>query len=162
MPDAAEKSGLGTADKAVFSSGTVLAFDFGMRRVGVAIGEYELRLAHPLITIDQAVNKHRFKKIAELIEAWQPVLLVVGLSVHADGTEHEITQSCRRFAKRLKERFHLPVIMEDERYTTVMASLILEEMGITGRKQRPMLDQLAAQCILQTFFDSSPHATSGC
>lgn len=153
MPDSTEK----TASDAIntISSGTVLAFDFGMRRVGVAIGEYELRLAHPLTTIDQTVTKSRFEKIAELIREWQPVLLVVGLSVHADGVEHEITRLCQRFARRLEGRFGIPVVMEDERYTTVIARLTLEEVGITGRKQRPMLDQIAAQHILQTFFDSS-------
>lgn len=153
MPDSTEKTAFDAIN--TISSGTVLAFDFGMRRVGVAIGEYELRLAHPLTTIDQAVTKPRFEKIAELIREWQPVLLVVGLSVHADGAEHEITRLCQRFARRLEGRFGIPVVMEDERYTTVIARLTLEEVGITGRKQRPMLDQIAAQHILQTFFDSS-------
>lgn len=161
MPDLVRKT-VSDVTHTVVSSGTVLAFDFGVRRIGVAIGEYELRLAHPLTTIDQAITKRRFEEIAALIEIWQPVLLVVGLSVHADGTEHEITRLCQRFARRLEGRFNLPVVMEDERYTTVIARLTLEELGVTGRKQRPMLDQLAAQCILQTFFDSFSHATSGC
>lgn len=97
------------------------------------------------------MTKPRFEKIAELIREWQPVLLVVGLSVHADGAEHEITRLCQRFARRLEGRFGIPVVMEDERYTTVIARLTLEEVGITGRKQRPVLDQIAAQHILQTF-----------
>lgn len=141
------------------SSGTVLAFDFGTRRIGVAIGEHELRMAHPLMTIDQSMTGPRFEKIAELIKAWQPVLLVVGLSVHADGTEHEITRLCRRFARRLEGRFRIPVALADERYTTVIARSVLEEAGVTGKKQRPMLDQIAAQYILQTYFDLS-HAIS--
>lgn len=142
------------------SSGTVLAFDFGTRRVGVAIGELELRLTHPLTTIDQTMTKPRFEKIAELIKIWQPVLLVVGLSVHADGAEHEVTQLCRRFARRLEGRFGIPVAMADERYTTVIARSALEEAGVTGKKkQRPVLDQIAAQHILQIYFDLS-HATS--
>lgn len=140
-------------------SGTVLAFDFGTRRIGVAIGEYELQMAHPLTTIDQSMTGPRFEKIAELIEAWQPVLLVVGLSVHADGTEHEITRLCRRFARRLEGRFRIPVALADERYTTVIARSVLEEAGVTGKKQRLMLDQIAAQHILQTYFDLS-HAAS--
>ncbi|MGG7054782.1 Holliday junction resolvase RuvX [Nitrosomonas sp. ANs5] len=137
------------------SSGTVLAFDFGKRRIGVAIGEYELRLAHPLTTIDQVVTKLRFDSIAELLETWQPVLLVVGLSVHADGTEHELTHLCRRFARRLEGRFGVPVVLVDERYTTITARSALEEAGVSGRKQRPMIDQIAAQHILQSFFDAS-------
>lgn len=146
-------------DMANASSGTVLAFDFGIRRIGVAIGERELRMAHPLTTIDQSMTRPRFEEIAELIEAWQPVLLVVGLSVHADGTEHEITRLCRRFARRLEGRFRIPVALADERYTTVIARSALEEAGVTGKKQRPMLDQIAAQHILQTYFDLS-HAAS--
>lgn len=140
-------------------SGTVLAFDFGMRRIGVAIGEHELRMAHPLMTIDQSMTRPRFEKIAELIEEWQPVLLVVGLSVHADGSEHEITRLCRRFARRLEGRFKIPVALADERYTTVIARSALEEAGVTGKKQRPVLDQIAAQHILQIYFDLS-HAAS--
>ncbi|MDL1866736.1 Holliday junction resolvase RuvX [Betaproteobacteria bacterium PRO4] len=136
-------------------SGTVLAFDFGTRRIGVATGEYELRMAHPLVTINEAMTKPRFEKIAELIRTWQPVLLVVGLSVHADGTEHEITRLCHRFARRLEGRFGIPVAMADERYTTVVARSALEEAGVTGKKQRPMIDQIAAQHILQTYFDLS-------
>lgn len=136
-------------------SGTVLAFDFGKRRIGVAIGECELRLAHPLTTIDQAVTKLRFDSIAKLLETWQPVLLVVGLSVHADGAEHELTHLCRRFARRLEGRFGVPVVLVDERYTTITARSALEEAGVTGRKQRPMIDQIAAQHILQSFFDAS-------
>ncbi len=153
MPDLADKIRQVTTPAGL--SGTVLAFDFGKRRIGVAIGEYELRLAHPLVTIDQAMTKLRFENIAELIEEWQPVLLVVGLSVHADGAEHELTRLCRRFARRLEGRFGIPVVLVDERYTTVIARSTLEEAGIKGEKQRPMLDQIAAQQILQFFFDSS-------
>lgn len=136
------------------SSGTVLAFDFGKRRVGVAIGEYELRLAHPLTTIDAAMTNPRFDVIARLIEEWRPVLLVVGLSVHADGTEQSLTPLCERFSRRLQGRFKLPVMLVDERYTTITARSALREAGIIGRKQRAMIDQVAAQHILQSFFDS--------
>lgn len=136
------------------SSGTVLAFDFGERRVGVAIGEFELRLAHPLATIDAAMTNPRFDAIARLIEEWQPVLLVVGLSVHADGTEQSLTPLCERFSRRLQGRFKLPVVLVDERYTTITARSALQEIGIIGRKQRVMIDQIAAQHILQSFFDS--------
>ena len=157
MPDQADKIMLDVPNNV--SSGTVLAFDFGKRRVGVAVGEYELQLAHPLTTIDQVMTRLRFEKIAGLIDTWQPTLLVVGLSVDVDGTEHELTRLCRRFARRLEGRFRVPVMLVDERYTTATARLALEEIGIAGRKRRPMLDQVAAQHILQSFFDSS-HATS--
>lgn len=141
------------------TSGTVLAFDFGEKRIGVAIGEYELRLAHPLTTIDTAVTSHRFDAIARLIEEWHPVLLVVGLSVHADGTGQPLTLLCERFSRRLRGRFDLPVVLADERYTTATARVALREAGIIRRKQRAMIDQVAAQHILQSFFDSF-HANS--
>lgn len=140
-------------------SGTVLAFDFGKKRVGVAVGEHDLRLAHPLTTIHGEMTKQRFEAIAKLIEAWQPVLLVVGLPTHADGTEHELTRLSQRFARRLEGRFGIKSILIDERYTTITARSALVEMGIKGKKQKPMVDQIAAQHILQSFFDCDYAAT---
>ncbi len=136
------------------SAGTVLAFDFGTRRIGVAMGNTTLGIAHPLVTIDSEVTERRFSMIAELIETWQPVvLLVVGLPVHSDGTAHELTHLSQRFARRLLGRFNIKVILQDERYTSQTASAVLREAGITGRNQKSMLDQVAAQQILQSFFD---------
>lgn len=139
--------------------GTVLAFDFGKKRVGVAVGEQELQLAHPLATIDCVIAKQRFETIAKLIDEWRPVLLVVGLPMHADGTEHELTRLSRQFARRLEERFGIKVCLVDERYTTITARSALGELGIKGKKQRPMLDQIAAQHILQSYFDGDYAAT---
>ena len=121
------------------ADGTVLAFDFGEKRIGVAVGEHLLGIAHPLTTIAAEANDQRFRQIAALIEEWRPALLLVGLPV---------------FARRLDGRFGLPVGMVDERYTSAQASQSLAETGIRGRKQKPMLDQVAAQHILQTYFDS--------
>ncbi len=133
--------------------GTVLAFDFGKKRIGVAIGNTVSGMARPLITINSAVTEQRFATIAQLMNAWQPVLLVVGLPTHSDGTEHELTHLCQRFARQLAGRFNIKVILIDERYTSQIASAVLRETGITGRKQKPVLDQVAAQQILQSFFD---------
>ncbi|MCO6426570.1 MAG: Holliday junction resolvase RuvX [Nitrosomonas communis] len=134
-------------------SGTVLAFDFGKKRIGVAVGEQVLRLAHPLTTIHCEITKQRFEAIAKLIEIWHPVLLVVGLPTHADGSEHELTRLSQRFARRLEGRFGIKSILVDERYTTITARSSLGEAGIKGKKQKTMLDQIAAQHILQSFFD---------
>lgn len=133
--------------------GTVLAFDFGKKRIGVAIGNNMLGTARPLVTIDGEVTERCFVTIAQLIETWQPVLLVVGLPLHSDGTAHELTQLSQRFARRLTGRFNIRVILKDERYTSQTASAALRESGITGRKQKTVLDQVAAQQILQSFFD---------
>lgn len=136
-----------------FSEGFVLAFDFGKKRIGVAIGNTALGIAHPLLTIDSAVTNKRFVMIAQLIDAWRPVLLVVGLPLHSDGTAHELTQLSHRFARRLAGRFNIQVVMQDERYTSQTASVVLREAGVSGREQKSVLDQIAAQQILQSFFD---------
>ncbi|MDV6346330.1 Holliday junction resolvase RuvX [Nitrosomonas sp. Is35] len=134
-------------------AGAVLAFDFGKKRIGVAIGNTAVGVAHPLATVDSELTERRFALIGQLIQTWQPVLLVVGLPLHSDGTAHELTQLSQRFARRLSGRFNIQVIMKDERYTSETASATLREAGITGRKQKAVLDQIAAQQILQSFFD---------
>lgn len=135
------------------STGCVLGFDFGEVRIGVALGELLLGIAHPLMTIDEEANDKRFAIIAKLIVEWQPVTLVVGLPSYLNGDEHTLTQLCRKFARRLEGRFNLPVKLVDERLSSAEASQTLKESGITGRKQKPMLDQVAAQHILQSYFD---------
>jgi putative Holliday junction resolvase len=132
---------------------TVLAFDFGTRRLGVAVGNTIVRVAHPLATIDGEVAATRFDAIAALIDKWQPDLLVVGVPVHADGTEHEMTQRARRFARQLEGRFKLPVAEVDERYTSQAAASALRGSGRRGRGRR---DEVSAQLILQGYFDERP------
>ena len=141
-------------EKSAVQCSTVLAFDFGERRIGVAVGEHLLTTANPLTTIDNESNEIRFQMISTLIKEWQPKLLVVGLPLNVDGTEHVVTQLCKKFARRLNGRFNLPVMLIDERYSSVEASSLLNQTGIKGRAQKAMLDQVAAQTILQSYFDS--------
>ena len=138
---------------AALPQGTFLAFDFGARRIGIATGNTISASANPLETIDEEKTDPRFARIAALIAEWQPAALVVGLPSNDDGTPHELTALCRRFANRLKGRFNLPTILVDERYTSAAASSQLNEAGIRGIKQKPLLDQVAAQQILQAYFD---------
>lgn len=140
-------------------SGTVLGFDFGEKCIGVAVGEFDIGVAHPLETVTSEKTVQRFTAIAKLIEAWQPVTLVVGLPTHIDGAEHELTRLSQRFARRLEGRFKIKVFLVDERYTSFVASEMLQDLGIKGRKQKPRLDQIAAQLILQSFFDEQRTAT---
>jgi putative Holliday junction resolvase len=133
--------------------GTVLAFDFGEKRIGVAVGDIVLSLAHPLITVSEEITKRRFDNIAKLIEEWKPVQLVVGLPTHVDGTDHELTRLCRQFARRLEGRFGINTRLVDERYTSIVARVTLQESGIKRKKQKLVLDQVAAQQILQSYFD---------
>ncbi len=134
-------------------SGTLLAFDFGTKRIGIAVGNSISGTAQPLTTINDEKNDTRFATIGALISEWQPAALVVGLPCNADGTPHEMTALCRRFANRLKGRFNLPTLLVDERYTSAAASAALDEEGIHGRKQKSLIDQYAAQQILQAYFD---------
>ncbi len=133
--------------------GSVLGFDFGEKRIGVALGEHLLGIAHPLTTIATEINDERFRQIGALINEWKPVTLVVGLPLSLDGEEHQLTLLCKKFSRRLEGRFNLPVVMIDERLTSAAASQTLNELGIGGRKQKPMIDQVAAQHILQSYFD---------
>lgn len=133
--------------------GTVLGFDFGEKRIGIAVGETMLKLAHPLTTIQAEENAVKFAQIATLIQEWRPSLLVVGLPTYLDGEAHELTHLAKKFAQRLEGRFNLPVVMVDERLSSAEAAQSLKESGIHGIQQKAMIDQVAAQTILQSYFD---------
>ena len=134
-------------------AGTTLAFDFGEERIGVAQGDAEVGLSHPLTTVTGGSNEVKFEAVAKLVDEWQPVQFVVGLPVHADGTEHELTRLSRKFGRRLQGRFKLPVYWVDERMSSLYAESLLAEAQVFGRKQKAVLDQVAAQAILQGFFE---------
>lgn len=136
----------------VLKKGPVLAFDFGLKRIGVAVGEWETRTAHPLATIDEESNAARFARIGALIAEWRPVELVVGLPLTLEGAPHALTHRCQRFANQLKGRFGLPVVLIDERLTSVEAQARLAEAGVRGRRARSAIDSLAAQQILDDHF----------
>ena len=125
-------------------NGTVLAFDFGERRIGVAVGETVVRQAHPIEVIDAEKRDDRFARIGALIAEWRPGLLVVGRPVHMDGTPHEITSRAMRFANQLRGRFGLPVFEVDERYSTTEA----HSLGAQDA------DAASAAIILEQFFRS--------
>jgi putative Holliday junction resolvase len=138
-------------------TGTVLAFDFGEKRIGVAVGETILKVAHPLTTINAEENEVKFTQIGSIVQEWRPSLLVVGLPLHMDGEAHLLTQLSKKFAQRLEGRFNLPVIMVDERLSSAEATQNLNAAGIKGIKQKAMLDAVAAQSILQSYFDELPN-----
>ncbi len=135
--------------------GTVLAFDFGERRIGVAVGERELGIAHPLETIDATANDARFARIAALLKEWQPVLMVVGLPLALDGSEHRLTGLARKFAQRLHGRFGIETRLVDERLTSAEAQSEARASGLTARESKRHLDPLAAKLILEAFFNDN-------
>ncbi|MDR0672272.1 MAG: Holliday junction resolvase RuvX [Zoogloeaceae bacterium] len=137
----------------------VLAFDFGEKRTGVAVGETALLCAHPLTVIQTGNDDERLEAVARLVLEWRPELLVVGHPLHVDGAAHPMTLRARAFAARLRQRFALPVQEADERLTSREAKARLRETGKTARNMKPRIDAVAAQLILQTWFDH-PHDLS--
>jgi putative holliday junction resolvase len=142
-----------TARPSASTAGTILAFDFGTRRIGVAVGESSTGLAHPLATIAEERRDARFAAIGKLVDEWRPALLVIGVPTHADGSEHALTASARRFARQLEGRYGVAVALADERYTTRSAGEALTTAGVRARDQRSVRDQVAAQLILQNYLD---------
>jgi putative Holliday junction resolvase len=135
--------------------GTLLAFDFGERRIGVAVGETETRIANPLSTIDAAANEARFTAIEALVREWQPAAFVVGRPKHADGSAHRVARLAEKFARRLSARFALPVLFVDETLTSAAAESSLREAGA----RRQPADALAASFILQSYLDDERAAS---
>jgi putative Holliday junction resolvase len=122
---------------------TVLGFDFGLKRIGVAVGNTLLRQAQPLAVIAEPTNDGKFAAIAALINEWQPAICVVGLPMHPDGAEHEMTVRCRRFANQLNGRFGMATVLVDERYSSAVVS----------QKRGENIDAQAAAIILQQYFN---------
>ena len=131
----------------------MLAFDFGEKFTGVAVGETSIGVAHPLGLIAAQGNTARMDEVAALVAEWKPGFLVVGLPLSMDGTEHELTRRCRRFARQLEARFSLPVELVDERLSSAAAEEALREAGKGGRKHKLHAHQVSAQIILQSHFD---------
>ena len=134
-------------------AGTLLAVDFGVKRIGVAVGEWPLAQAHPLTTIHGEANAVRFAAIEALLKEWRPVSLVVGLPLALDGSAHEMTARSTRFANQLRGRFGLPVDYAEERLSSVEAEGRLRAGGHNAKSAREHVDALAAQIILQCFFE---------
>ena len=135
--------------------GTLLGFDFGLARIGVAVGELETGQASPLATLAEESNDKRFAAIAALITEWRPVALVVGVPLDLEGESQALTARCRRFANQLHGRFALPVACADERLSSVEADARLREAGQSRWQARKAgVDALAAQIILQSFLDA--------
>lgn len=127
---------------------TLLGFDYGERRIGVAIGNTITRTARPLTTIEHRSTDECFEKIAALLREWQPARLVVGVPYHLSGDAHAMTVSCTRFANRLHGRFGLPIHTVDERLSSAEASA--QHRGLANKIR---IDAEAATIILQQYFE---------
>jgi putative Holliday junction resolvase len=134
-------------------SGTLIGFDFGERRIGVAVGETSTRIANPLGAIDESANEARFREIGKLVDEWRPAAFVVGRPRHSDDSEHAIAKLAEKFARRLAARYGVPVAFVDETLTSATAEAELRGMR-TRAARKSDVDALAAAIILQSYLDS--------
>ena len=139
-PTAARRASL-PVPALTMTEGVVLAFDVGARRTGVAIANTVTRSARPLTTIDSSTQEARWKAIQALVLEWQPDEFVVGIPRHPDGTPHELTSRCERFARQLEGRYRRPVARVDERYSSAVSRGAAD------------IDAEAAAVILQQWFE---------
>lgn len=130
----------------------LLGFDFGTKRIGVAIGQELTGTARALITLQSRHDRPDWEGISRLIEEWRPDAIVVGHPLNMDGTEQELTRRAHRFGNQLAGRYNLPVYEVDERLSSNEAERILKETN--PRHARGEVDKLAAQLILQAWLDT--------
>ena len=128
---------------------TILAFDFGLKRTGVALGNTLTGGARPLLTIETAENARRFERIAAIVAEWKPDLLVVGLPFNEAGGDTPMARRARRFGHQLGGRFGLPVKFVSERYS----SAVVEDAIRPGKADKAAVDSAAAAVILQAWLD---------
>lgn len=129
--------------------GVALGFDYGTKKIGIAVGQLLTRSASPLTVLYRIKDEIDWKSIATLIHQWRPFALVVGIPVHMDGQEQWITQQATHFAIALKDRFQIPVYTADERLTSSEARAQVFESGGYKALKKTAIDSLAAKLILE-------------
>ncbi len=142
---------------------TILAFDFGEKRIGVAVGNTITAQAQPLTTLHVESNQDRLAAVGKLVAEWQPARFVIGEPAYESddtgGSAHPIAHLAHKFGNRLKENFRLPVEYVNEFLSSAAAEQLLNERGIKGIAQKTQIDAVAAQIILQNYLDeASRHA----
>jgi putative Holliday junction resolvase len=130
----------------------VLGFDFGMKKIGIAIGQTLTETARPLITLPAKSGEPDWLALTKIIKKWVPQLLIVGIPLNMDGTEQLLTHAARHFALALTKHYQLPIIEMDERLTTQDAKERLFNQGGYKALQGGQIDQVAAQLIIQNWF----------
>ena len=135
-------------------SGTLLAFDFGTKSIGVAIGQRITGTARPLTAIKANDGTPDWTQFEKLLNEWQPELVVVGLPLNMDGTNQPLTDRARKFANRLHGRFGVKVELQDERLSTVEARAGLFERGGFRALNKGSIDSASAVIILESYFEN--------
>lgn len=135
---------------------TYLGFDFGNKKIGVAVGHLATGIASPLQTLRSINQNPDWNGIAKLVSEWRPAGLVVGISKQADGSDNLITPRMLKFCRQLEGRYHLPVFQQDETLSTFEAKhMLFDEINVSATKLWAVQDQLAAQLILQTWLNDN-------
>lgn len=134
---------------------TVIAFDFGTKKIGVAIGQSITCSASSLPTLKAKDGVPDWQQVTRLLQQWQPDLAVVGLPLNMDDSENELTTRAKKFANRINGRFRLPVELMDERLSTREAKALALEMGHKGNFKENPVDSLAARLILESWWRSA-------
>ena len=134
---------------------TILGFDFGEKRIGVSVGNTVTFRAESMTTLHVSSNQERLAAVAMLVADWRPQRFVIGEPSHDDGRPHEIAHLAHKFGNRLLEKFRLPVEYVNEYLSSAEAEQILNERGIYGVAQKPYIDSVAAQIILQNYLDEA-------
>ena len=145
-------------DEEITPAGTLLAFDFGHRRIGVAVGQTLTSSASALAVIAVS-DQPDWREITKIVNEWKPAALVVGLPLAADGGETDMSGDARGFGRQLEERFGIRVLFEDERLTSFGAEQRFVEARARGsmrRKDATLKDAMAAQIILENWLQSAP------
>lgn len=132
---------------------TLLGFDFGTRKIGVAVGQTVTATATALTTLPTIGGKPDWRRISQLIQEWQPASLIVGLPYEMTDKQAALAPQAKRFARQLQGRYHLPVHMADERLTTRAA---WDRLGKEAHRDPRRLDALAAKLILETWLGDAP------
>ena len=136
------------------SSDSYLGFDFGNKKIGMAVGQLTTKTASPLETVRSLNQVPNWEKISQLIKEWQPQGLVVGVSRQMDGSDNPITPRMLKFCRQLNGRFNLPVFQMDEALSTFEAKQMLyDDIQVNASKLWAVQDQLAAQLILQSWLN---------
>ncbi len=134
----------------------ILAFDYGLRRIGAARGDTVTRTAAPLPCVSMGASAPRWEQIDALMRDWRPALAVVGLPYNVDGTDSSMARAARAFAAELSERYRLPVELVDERYSSLEGQQRLKTARADGRRRRRVakadIDAAAACVILERWF----------
>lgn len=133
--------------------GRALGLDLGTERVGVAISDDRRTVATPLEVVPGRDWDALDKRLAEIVEEWEPTIIVVGAPISLDGSHGQAMARTNRTIQRLSATLSLPIVTYDERLTTVTAHRELDEQGVPGRARRDMVDMVAAQVILQGWMD---------